>query len=124
MKKWEFVNDPFRDTFRELFITFINLKNELRDCLELKSSYNERLNNNYYDDETVLSFKEQLTLINIIDYYIRSDRIPLYSDVDLNVLKEKVDSLICSDIIEYKLYGILNGIDMDTYDPALDKRLP
>ena len=101
MKKWEFVNDPFRDTFRELFITFINLKNELRDCLELKSSYNERLNNNYYDDETVLSFKEQLTLINIIDYYIRSDRIPLYSDVDLNVLKEKVDSLICSDIIEY-----------------------
>ncbi len=29
-----------------------------------------------------------------------------------------------ADIIEYKLYGILNGIDMDTYDPALDKRLP
>ena len=29
-----------------------------------------------------------------------------------------------ADIIEYKLYGILNGIDMDTYDPAKDKRLP
>ena len=114
MKKWEFVNDPFRDTFRELFITFINLKNELRDCLELKSSYNERLNNNYYDDETVLSFKEQLTLINIIDYYIRSDRIPLYSDVDLNVLKEKVDSLICSDIIEYnKLLKRIRNININ-----------
>ncbi len=29
-----------------------------------------------------------------------------------------------ADIIDYKLYGILNGIDMDTYDPAKDKRLP
>ena len=28
------------------------------------------------------------------------------------------------DTIEHKLYGILNGIDMNTYDPASDKRLP
>ena len=28
------------------------------------------------------------------------------------------------DIVENKLYGIMNGIDMDHYDPRLDKRLP
>ena len=102
MKKWEFVNDPFHDTFRELVITFINLKNELHDCLELKSSYNERLNNNYYDDETVLSFKEQLTLINIVDNYTKNNRTPLYDDVNLNALSEKVKSAICYDAVEYK----------------------
>ena len=29
-----------------------------------------------------------------------------------------------ADMVENKLYGILNGIDMDHYDPALDKRIP
>ena len=29
-----------------------------------------------------------------------------------------------ADLVENKLYGILNGIDMDHYDPTLDKRLP
>lgn len=29
-----------------------------------------------------------------------------------------------ADMVETKLYGILNGIDMDHYDPKLDKRLP
>lgn len=29
-----------------------------------------------------------------------------------------------ADMVEYKLYGILNGIDMETYNPAIDPRLP
>ncbi len=29
-----------------------------------------------------------------------------------------------ADMVENKLFGILNGIDMDHYDPKLDKRLP
>ena len=29
-----------------------------------------------------------------------------------------------ADLVENKLYGILNGIDMDHYDPALGKRIP
>lgn len=29
-----------------------------------------------------------------------------------------------ADMVETKMYGILNGIDMDHYDPKLDKRLP
>ncbi len=29
-----------------------------------------------------------------------------------------------ADMVEYKLYGILNGIDMDHYDPSLDPRIP
>ena len=29
-----------------------------------------------------------------------------------------------ADMVEHKLYGILNGIDMDHYDPSLDPRLP
>ncbi len=29
-----------------------------------------------------------------------------------------------ADLVEYKLYGILNGIDMDHYDPTVDPRLP
>ena len=29
-----------------------------------------------------------------------------------------------ADLVEYKLYGILNGIDVETYDPAIDPRLP
>lgn len=29
-----------------------------------------------------------------------------------------------ADAVEHKLYGILNGIDMDHYDPWLDKRIP
>ncbi len=29
-----------------------------------------------------------------------------------------------ADLVETKLYGILNGIDMDHYDPSLDQRLP
>lgn len=29
-----------------------------------------------------------------------------------------------ADMVEHKLYGILNGIDMDHYDPRLDKRIP
>ena len=29
-----------------------------------------------------------------------------------------------ADMVEYKTYGILNGIDMDHYDPSKDKRLP
>jgi len=29
-----------------------------------------------------------------------------------------------ADLVEYKLYGILNGIDMHTYDPAEDTRIP
>ena len=28
------------------------------------------------------------------------------------------------DLVENKLYGILNGIDMDHYDPSLDRRIP
>ena len=66
MKKWEFVNDPFHDTFRELFITFINLKNELHDCLELKSSYNERLNNK------VKEHAKQLLLKKFVDEGLKS----------------------------------------------------
>ena len=29
-----------------------------------------------------------------------------------------------ADMVEYKTYGILNGIDMDHYDPSKDERLP
>ncbi len=29
-----------------------------------------------------------------------------------------------ADLVDYKLYGILNGIDMKHYDPSLDPRLP
>ncbi len=29
-----------------------------------------------------------------------------------------------SDMVDFKLYGILNGIDMEHYDPAIDPRLP
>ena len=29
-----------------------------------------------------------------------------------------------ADMVEHKFYGILNGIDMNTYDPSLDPRLP
>lgn len=29
-----------------------------------------------------------------------------------------------ADLVENKLYGILNGIDMSHYDPAMDKRIP
>ena len=29
-----------------------------------------------------------------------------------------------ADMVDYKLYGILNGIDMDHYDPAKDPRIP
>ena len=29
-----------------------------------------------------------------------------------------------ADLVEYKMYGILNGIDMDHYDPSKDSRIP
>ena len=100
MNKNEFVRENGQ-SLKDLVDKFNELEKEYLDCLKLKNSYERHL---YIEEtnETGLTFLEQLTLNDMVDYYIKNDMGSIYvDDAILNTLKEKVNSLICNDAAEY-----------------------